>query len=444
MTYAYTAFLEPAAVAATAIAAFLATWLVTTAWKHRAKVAALGAGLDPKTYRRAITLFRLGSELVGKIPKREDGVFEILAKLLAMADAMEKTYGGKTTVYSDIFSRYDLREKTSATFIELFMATAVSRGLRLDRIGVSEHLEMIEVVTADGERLFFQEHRYNVPEVSATFFHTPGFNFAAAMTWVWDLFPGGMFLSVKSGRYEKEVTFSKMAPQRDEPISEKGSVRIAAAATAHGTHAGAPYAFIACGAPGTGKTRYVRALAEACALRLLKIDAAALPLLGVQEMGFLVEMLAPGLVLIDDFDRAPIEETRARVLFLFEDLMERRNLVVAVTANDATKLDAAIFRSKRIGNAEAFELPDVEERTDLLGKLGAKHHLSFDIAAVATTTDGFSHDDLSGLMERASREPMPEAIAAMVRLRDLAAKAVGGSNAAKPGDSKPASAPDPS
>lgn len=433
--------LPPFAVVCTAAAAFAAAWALTRASTRR-RLDALSTKFDPQAYRRILSLFRLGSELVGKVPKRGDGIVEILAKLLAMADAVEKVYGGKSTVYSDFFSRYDLREKTSATFVELFMSTAVSKGLKLTRHGISEHLEMIEVVATDGERLFLQEYRYSKPEISPTFFHTPKFNFAGTMEWVWKVYPSGMFLSVRPGKYETEVTFSTMRPQRDEPITTKGLEQLAAGVAEHAAHEGRSYCFIAYGPPGTGKTRYVRSLAAANKLRLLKIDASALPMLGVQEVGFLIEMLQPGLVLIDDFDRAPVDKTTARVLFIFEDLMDRHALTVAVTANDPTKLDAAFLRSKRIGSAKHIGLPDAAERADLIDKLlgVGPRFAGVDRVALVEATEGFSHDDLSGLVERGQREPIAAALEGAKQLRDLAAKAIGGSDAAKPAADK---APDP-
>lgn len=429
--------MAPTAIALTAVASFVVAWALTRAWAARDRITEMFSAPDPKTYRRILSLFRFGSELLGKIPKRGDSPIEMLTKLLAMADAAEKVYGGKTTLYADIFAKYDLREKTSAPFVKLFFGTAMSKGLRLRRHGVNEHLEIIEAIATDDERIFFQETRYSgAPEISADFFHTPKFDFGAALAWLWGSFPHGMFLSSKANRWGgNEVSFSAITPPRDEPVSAKGEARIAAAVAAHQAREGEPYGFIAYGPRGTGKSRYVSEQARLLGKRLLMIDASSLPSLGLQEVEFLLDALQPGFLLLDDFDRAPMAEAAARTLFLFKHLKEsHRAVTIAVTVNDPSKLDDALLRSERIDEAEAFDVPDLEERTDILGKVMGP---TVDIPALAAKTEGFNHADLKGLARRARRETLDAAFVAMMRLRDLADKAAG----AKKTEAKPDAAP---
>lgn len=435
--------MQPAAVVATAILAFVLAWALTRSLATRAALRARVHALlnaDPKTYRRILALFQLGSELLGKIPKTGDSPLEVLAKLLAMGQAAEKVYGGKSTVYADIFARYDLRERTSAPFVQLFFSSSMARGLKQRRHGVSEHLELIEVETADGERVFFQELRYSRPEVSADFFHTPGFNFKAALDRLWKAFPHGMYLSTRPLRYGgSEPAFTALSAPRKDPITSKARDRITAAAEMHRAREGEPYCFIAYGPPGTGKTQYAVGLCKAIGARLLLVDASALPQIGVQELGFLLDAVCPGFLLIDDFDRAPIEETRARVLFLFKHFKDaHRDMTAAVTVNDPTKLDEALLRSERIDEAEAFDLPDLAERRELLGLLMAAPRFdSADKDALADETEGFSQADLGGLVRRAHREPGAAALVAMKRLRALAGRAAAAASSSAPDASSP-------
>lgn len=394
--------------------------------------------------RRALALFRFGSELLGKLPEPDDGLLGIFVKVLAAADAWEKVYGGKSTVYADIFTKYDLREKSSEPFMRLFFGSPMAKNFRLSRHGVNDHCELIEALAPDGERLFFQEHRYGRPEISAEFFHTPRFDFAVAMSTLWSSYPHGLYLSVKAGRYgSSDVTFSAVPAPRAESVSAKAAERIRDGIAEHEARAGAPWCFLAYGPPGTGKSSYVAGLAAATGGRLLKLDAASPPHLGVQEIGFLLDALAPQYLLIDDFDRAPVEETRARLLYLFEHLhAAHAGVTIAVTVNDASKLDEAMLRSERIDEAVEFALPDVEERRDVVGRLVEIHvpgKLDVDaIAHVVASTDGFNHADLAALVRRFKMKPVTVAIADMLRLRTLAA-ACGKSD--KPGETKPSGSP---
>lgn len=379
--------------------------------------------IDATKYRRALSLFRLGTNLLGKLPRQGDGPLDLLVKLLAIADSVDKTYGGKSTVYENIFSKYDLRERNNGPFVRLFFGTNMSSSFEIHRHGISEHFELIEAVDQRGERLFFQEYRYNRPEVSDEFFYTPGFDFGAAVHALWARYPTGMYLSIKpprGGWGSQDVTFCAVPPPRGDIISSAALERIECDVEAHRSRAGEPWALIAYGPPGTGKSSYAVAMARATGGRLLKMDASSLPLLGVQDIGFLLDVLRPTFLLIDDFDRAPVEETRARVLFLFEHLHNAHaGVTVAVTVNDVGALDAALLRSERIDEAKEFTLPDDAERRDVLERLLLKRPDE----DLVTATEGFNHADLAGLVRRLRREGQESALAAMRKLRDLAEKA---------------------
>ncbi|WP_437309966.1 AAA family ATPase [Sorangium sp. So ce388] len=358
-----------------------------------------------------LSLFRFGTELLGKLPARGDGIAGTLVKGLAIADAWEGVYGGKSSVYTSIFSRYDLRERTSEPFVKLFFGTSLGSSYKVRRIGVSEHLEMIEAVASDGERLFFQEHRYGRPEVSSEFFHTPRFDFAGVMSVLWDKYRDGLYLSLVPGRhgYGHEVTFCGLSADPTVGRSRKAADRITALAESLSK---APRTLLLYGPPGTGKTSLVSGVARLAGGRLLKIDAASLPQIGVQELGFLLEALRPRFLLIDDYDRAPVDEARARLLFMFERL-KTMGPSVFVTVNDVTKLDQALLRSGRIDEAIELGLPDGEERADILGRLG----LGLDLVQA---TEGFNHADLDALAQRSSGTSVASALAGMQRLRALA------------------------
>lgn len=361
--------------------------------------------------RSLLNMCRLGTELLEKVPARGDGPLAVAVKLLAMVDAWDGVYGGKSSVYTSIFSRYDLRERTSEPFVKLFFGTSLGAGYKVQRIGVSEHLEMIEAVAPDGERLFFQEYRYGRPEVSAEFFHTPGFDFSAVMTTLWDKYRDGLYLSLVPGRggYGHEVTFCGLQPDATAGRSRKASDRIVALADSLAEY---PRTILLYGPPGTGKTSLVAGVARLAGGRLLKVDAASLPQIGVQELGFLLDALRPRFLLIDDFDRAPAEEARAKLLFMFERL-KSMGLSVFVTVNDATKLDQALLRSGRIDEAIELWLPDAEERADILERLGLG-------AELVEVTDGFNHADLDALRARSQRVSVAMAIAEMRALMKLA------------------------
>lgn len=388
--------------------------------------------LDKMTFnwKSALALFRLGTELLNKLPRRGDSKLDVLVKLLAMADSVDKVYGGKTAAYDDIFAEYDLEARTSEPFVRLFFDTAMSKVFTIRRHVITEHLSLIEGVAPGGGRIFFQEFRWgNRPEVASEFFHTKGFDFSTTMDALWAGFPHGLFLSVKPSKngYGSDVTFSPMGAPRTRLIDPEARAAIAEGAEEWQSRSGEPWCFIAYGPPGTGKTQYVRGLAAAVGGRLLKIDASSLPRLGLQEVTFLLDALAPKVVLIDDFDRAPVDDTLARLFFLFEHLHDlQASITVGVTVNKATKIAEALLRSERIDSAKEFPLPIPAARAFIL-----REHAAIivpgriDAAALAelvTATEGFNHADLVGLVRRFKTKTVAAAMKDMKKLRDLAAE----------------------
>jgi hypothetical protein len=374
---------------------------------------------------RLLQLFRFGTDILGKLPGKGDGVVQILVKALALADSYEKTFARKTTVYQDIFDRYDLREKRSEAFVRLFFDTDLCHdGFTLRRQGASDHVELIEAVSLDGERLFFQEMRYGKPEIANDFFHTPRFDFAKALRSIWKRYPHGIYLSSRPSRsgYGRESTFCAI-PDVAYDLTAPAMDRIVNAIAAHSARKGQAWCTILYGPPGTGKTAHVNGFAFLSGKRLLKIDASALPQLGPLELSFLVDALKPQVLLIDDFDRAPIDDTRSRVLYLFEHVkQEHAGLATFITVNRSDGLDPALLRSQRIDDAEEFPVLTAQERIEVIGRIKkAALRALFQEADAQQRFAGFNHADFMAAVNRCNDdERFDDVMGSIQRLRALA------------------------
>lgn len=383
--------------------------------------------------RRVLQALHLGTELLGKVPNASDGILGTIVKLLAIADAAEKTLGRKTTVHQDIFDRYDLRSRTSEAFARLFFETKLSKRFKLSRHGAREHLELIEALGDDGERLFFQEYRWGRPEIASEFFYTPRFDFAKTLAVLWDEYPSGIYLSFRPARSGGlETTFAAVETPATSSRTTAATKRVERAIAAHRERRGAPWTLLAFGPPGTGKTQFALALGRELGARVLKIDAASMQHVGAAEADFLIDALAPTFLVLDDFEEAPLETMRARTRFLFEHL-KSRGVSVVLTANDPKKLDPALLRSGRIDEAIEIGLPDAEERAELVAQLiqtfapqlaaDRREETTGEAAKMASATDGYNHADLAALVGLCRYEEPERALEGMSTLRRLAAEA---------------------
>jgi hypothetical protein len=398
-----------------------------------------------------LPFLRLASELAEKLPIPGDSWLNIGVKSIAMFDSVYRVFYGRRSTYDDLHHRYKLVERTSPPFVRLFFGTKMVEGFQIVRSAVDEYLELIEAVLPDGERLIFQEHRYGRPEISDTFFYTPGFDFSAAIETLWKSCPGGLYLSRKDGRHGREAEFAFSAMRKSEAdLSSKAMARV----MAHGIECRLePTCCVALGPPGTGKTSFAMELAAFLGGRLLKVDAVALAALDLDDLDFILTTLAPRVLLIDDFDRAPKDAATARVLYLFE-LLAAHPVAVVVTINKIEGLDGALFRGSRIGTVLDFDLPDADERRQLVerfvatmmwGTTGGEAMVretaigrdELKVETVVAMTDGFNQDDIQKLLQRLRREPLEVALARTMRLRELAAQT--SASAPGEGDTKPAS-----
>jgi SpoVK/Ycf46/Vps4 family AAA+-type ATPase len=246
-------------------------------------------------------------------------------------------------------------------------------------------------------------------------------------------FRRGLYVTAKPAALGNRLAFLPVGPSKAIVRSARAGARCAelvAARRAMGASEMRGYLFH--GPPGTGKTSMAHAFAEAMGGRLLNIDANALPLLAIDDIMPLLDMLGATFLVIEDFELAPVADVAARVRFLFEQLGHHGAITMILTCNNPTLLDPAILRSERIDAAERFDLPDGPERAEVLAGAAEVLGVALDSSTVLDCTEGFNHADLVGLVKRMLREPFDVAIERMLALRALAADAERKQSAAAP------------
>lgn len=191
----------------------------------------------------------------------------------------------------------------------------------------------------------------------------------------------------------------------------------------------APKGILLSGPPGTGKTLAARAVAGASKVNFLPVSS---PLIFSQWEGEAEKALhnifkkakqtAPCILLFDELDaiaparRQNSSQVTARLVsqFLMElDGIEGlKQVVVLATTNRIDMIDPALLRSGRFDLVLEFNLPNLEERLQIL-----EVHLqdkplreNIELLPIAQKTDGLTGSDLRALIERAAYFALGEII----------------------------------
>ena len=127
------------------------------------------------------------------------------------------------------------------------------------------------------------------------------------------------------------------------------------------------------GPPGNGKTGAVRLIAKRCAqegVPALYVQSAKTrfgPEQGISTIFDKARRQAPCLLILEDIDTLVLGDTRSMMLNELDGLESNNGILVIGTANDESKLDAAITkRPSRFDAKYKFDLPDSELRRRFL------------------------------------------------------------------------------
>lgn len=398
---------------------------------------------------RALPVLKLATKVVNTIPTSSDSWPVRVAKVLSLADHALEIMGGDRGRMREMRDRYGLVEYESAMFASLFFATPLRDAFTLYRESVSQHVDLIQAVGPDGERIVFSESNYSGSRIDSGFYMSGGLDFSAIINRLWQSYPDGIYLSitVDPGGWRKDTTVCAVPAVPEDRLSHAARERLAHMVKVHRCFEadGAHRAYLCVGPAGSGKTSFETLFAKAFGGRALKIDAACLPLINVKELGFLVETLRPRFIIVDDLDRAPIADVTARVLFMLERFkVDYKGTTLLLSVNDVTKVDSALLRCGRIDVPVMFSAPPRDEVEQMVRSLLVAHAVPaaratpdvMDLLVSEAYSDAMTHAYIDDLCRRLRHEEPSDVIASVKLLHQLAEM----SNAAK---AETKAAPDP-
>ncbi|HWP18934.1 MAG TPA: AAA family ATPase [Burkholderiaceae bacterium] len=179
------------------------------------------------------------------------------------------------------------------------------------------------------------------------------------------------------------------------------------------------------GPPGTGKTLLARALAGECGANFIAVDGSHFSsmfygagITKVRELFATARKHAPCIVFIDEFDGIGKRSTGAKVaggqseenriinklLVEMDGFDPSENVVVVGATNHVGNVDEALRRPGRFDLVARVALPNVHERRELfalcLGRV--KADAGFDLDALARSSTGLSHADITNVVNRSA------------------------------------------
>lgn len=390
----------------------------------------------PPALRKAL---RIASSIVkdDRIPEKKDGFFQVLMKGLSIFDLIQNEFGES---YGD-FGR--LREEglvpiDSEAFVRLFFNSRLKDIFQIQRRSIGQHFLVHDARSAStDQRLVFlqRENHFSGFPYESTVFTPADFRFDSLRAQLQQMYPNGLLLSTMKEDWRTRLTFLDMEPPDVRFITTVAKKRVES--LIHKMTGKAPRgSFLFFGPIGTGKTLATFMLSKATNRWPLWVDASAMEEIGLEEVGFLLQVFQPGILAVDDFDRIPNGKANARLLLVLERIRKISPTTLTIlSANEAEKIDFAALRGKRIDEVVDFNLPTEEERNEIAQAIPLPEGVNIHRLLDQLGTSKFNHSNLAMLMERiADGEPVADALRVMGRLAELSEAAKAANN---PPDSKP-------
>ncbi len=342
---------------------------------------------------KLMKVLQVCNEITEKIPTSEDSFFHKVIKTGAIIENIHKVAfptDGEIDLYLN--KKYKIKRVHSNFMVYLINNSDMSMfDIRHEEWGT---YKLINIILPSGERVIFVDHNTtsDIRSKSHLFYVTVNFSFKELLAPTWELY--GHNISIDIIKDDFGITSVRFLREQ----KDTSSITTAAKAKSKqilDLSVGNCYLFS--GPPGCGKTSLSYYLANNENKKILKITDKLLCEFAWSDIVLLIEFLGPDIVLLDDFDRTGFARASNDSLEFFTRLHQKLpNILFLLTVNYPKLIEKALLRPGRIDHVIEFEIPDADERKEILLK-----YSNDDIEATILKTDGLSHALVINFAEQA-------------------------------------------
>lgn len=315
-------------------------------------------GIIPKPVKKVLGI---ATRIYDKVPRKGDSTWQVVLKLLSIADSIESSLQAKRTELSVVVERLGLEMTTNSVFTSMFFNTKLQDEFDIQRYALDGNL-VVEATNPELGKLLFIERWEK--QYSPTFYHNSGFDFQKILERTWELY---------ENRLQFEISWSKSTYSSfssvPNPLYGLDTARMDKMVTRHKKYLndGMSRAYMFYGAPGTGKTSFALEFANRTGNRVLRIDARSFATVGSSEMTFIMDALKPDFIMVDDVDKADVNHSLPAILSILTELkMRKTRTSLLLTANNVGQFDPGLLRPGRVDTWITFDMPGANERREIL------------------------------------------------------------------------------